>query len=357
MLLPSSRRLTLTIFLLSLTISLFGLVAVYNASVVEGYSVFNDKYHFAKQQLFWILAGILVFLTLSRFPPLSFKKVALPLFLTALFFLLLVLIPGIGAKVLGARRWLALGPVRFQPSELMKLSLIVYLSVWLQSKRSLSSFIAIIFLCLGLIMLQPDLGTAIIIATTSFIIYYLSGTSVNKLFAFSGLLGLIVSLLILFSPYRLQRLKTFLDPTSDPLGSSYHINQILLSLGSGNWFGVGLGRSRQKYAYLPEATTDSIFAIIAEETGFIGGLFTVALLLALTLLAFKIAHQQSDSFAKLLASGVAVLIMTQTFLNIASMTALVPLTGVPLPLISYGGSSMLTIFAALGILSSVARHQ
>ncbi len=343
-------------FLTLLLVSL-GVIAVYNASVVDAYTLFNNKYYFALQQLKWAVLGITAMLIISRFPPVLFKRLAPSFLIISLVLMLAVLIPGIGNKVLGARRWINLLGFTLQPSEFTKLALMLYLSSWLEKDQPLISFTAIITPILALIMLQPDLGTAIIIASSSILLYFISGADISKLLTliFGG--GAIGLLLILSSAYRRARLLTFLNPTSDPLGSSYHINQILIALGSGGLIGVGLGRSRQKYQYLPEATTDSIFAIIGEEMGFIGGLVIIFLLLALVYVGFRIARQSQVRFNQLLAASISGLFATQVLLNLAAMVAIVPLTGIPLPLISYGGSSLITLLSGIGILLSIARYE
>ncbi|MBI2326024.1 putative lipid II flippase FtsW [Candidatus Collierbacteria bacterium] len=344
------------ITILSVVISLIGLIVVYNASVVEAFTDFSDRYYFAKQQLVWLSLGLVVYFVTSRFGPKHLKKISFAFFVLSLIAMILVLVPGVGLRLQGARRWISLGPFRFQPSELLKTSLVIYLATWLETPKDIKKFAVLLAVCLGLIMLQPDLGTAVIVAALGFGLFYLSGSAIKEIVLFFTCLIAGAVILIIASPYRLERLKTFLDPISDPLGRSYHINQVLIGLGSGGLSGIGLGRSRQKYSYLPEATTDSIFTIVGEELGFIGGVFLITLLLSLSLLAFRVASQAGDQFSRLLAAGVALLFSTQTFVNLASMVALVPLTGVPLPLISYGGSSLVTTFLALGILASVARH-
>jgi cell division protein FtsW len=341
---------------LSVFISLIGLLAVYNASVVEAFNDFHDKYHFAKQQLVWLFLGLTIYLIISRVSLKFLKKNAPLFFVFSLLSMVLVLIPGLGLRLQGARRWLALGSFNFQPSELLKASLVVYLATWLEKPKEMKRFALLLATCLGLIMLQPDLGTAVVVGVIGFGLFYLSGASSRDIIIFISSLAISGLVLIFSSSYRLERLKTFLEPTADPLGRSYHINQVLIGLGSGGLTGVGLGRSRQKYAYLPEATTDSIFTIVGEELGFIGGTILIGLLLSLSLLAFRIASLARDQHQRLLASGIALLLSAQTFVNLASMVALVPLTGVPLPLISYGGSSLISTFVALGILASVARH-
>lgn len=350
------KSLFIPLTFLSLFISLLGLIAVYNASVIEGFNAFNDRFYFAKQQFSWLIIGVVVFFVISRLKPQFFRRFALPFLVISLLLMLLVVIPGIGVKVQGARRWLSFGFFRLQPSELLKVSLVLYLSVWLENKRKIQSFLALLAVSLGLVLLQSDMGTAVVVGSICFGLYFLSGSPMKHVAIIVGLIFVSTALFIATSPYRLERLRTFVDPTQDTLGRSYHINQVVLGLGSGGMFGVGLGRSRQKYSYLPEATTDSIFAIIGEEAGFVGGATLILLLLSLCLLAFKIASRTTNQYQMLVASGVALLISSQTIVNLSAMVALIPLTGVPLPLISYGGSSLISTFISLGILGSIARN-
>lgn len=353
---PKSR-LGLTITLLIFFLCLWGIVTVYNASVVEAYRDFNNKYHFATQQLKWLGLGFCFFLIAAKIPLSWVRKASLPFFIFSLFLMLIVLVPSIGGKVMGARRWINLAGFTLQPSELMKLSLIIYLSHWLEKERSFGTFLLLLVGVLGLTMLQPDLGTAIVLASSGFIMYYLSGAPLIQLLTL-GFGGAIASLILIFSStYRRARLLTYLDPTQDPLGASYHINQVLLALGSGGWLGIGLGRSRQKYEFLPEATTDSIFAVMGEEIGFLGCLVIIALLISLCLLIIKVALRSNARFNQLLAGGIAVWFASQTLLNLAAMAALVPLTGIPLPLISYGGSSLVTILTGLGLVINIVSSE
>ena len=350
------NRLPLTLLLAGILVACFGLVAIYDASVIDAFRTFEDKFHYVKQQAVWICIGVVAALVTSSFPTAFLKKYAHIIYGATLFLVVIVLIPGIGSKYLGARRWIDIGITVIQPSELLKIGLVIYLAKWLETERTLKQFLAFIGLNIILVMLEPDLGTSIIIIGTSFMMYYLSGAKIKDIATFCAVLLLAISALILVSPYRVNRLKTFLDPTTDPLGSSYHINQILYGLGSGGLNGVGLGKSRQKYAYLPEATTDSIFVIIAEEFGFIGSSLLIAVLVGLLLSSFKVAMNVNDKFDKLLASSISLLFLIQIFVNLSSMVALVPLTGVPLPFISYGGSSLVTNFIALGLLINIAKH-
>lgn len=347
----------LSLFLLTVLICSLGLVAVYNSSVVEAFNQFHDKYHFVKQQAILTIFGLISFIVISRIPIGLIRKLAPYAFAVSLFLMLIVLIPGIGMRLQGARRWINLGFTVLQPSEPFKVALVLYLAYWLEKPRQIKQFISVLGLSLILVMLQPDLGTTIVIGTTAFLVYYLSGAPVKELFIIATSALIFGIIMIVTSSYRLQRVQTFLDPTNDPLGSSYHINQVLLGLGSGGWLGVGLGRSIQKHAYLPEATTDSIFAVVGEELGFVGGVTLMALMLVLVLYAFKLSLRAKSTFGKLAAAGIAGLVAVQTFLNISAMVALVPLTGVPLPLISYGGSSLFAVLSALGILASAAQEK
>ncbi|KKU42560.1 MAG: Bacterial cell division membrane protein, partial [Microgenomates group bacterium GW2011_GWA1_46_7] len=294
----------------------------------------------------------------SRFHPQFFAKMAPLVMVVGLILLLLVAIPGIGTKVMGARRWLIVPGVKFQPAELIKLIEIVYLSLWLQAKKvTLLQFGIFTALVGGLIMLEPDMGTTLVVVALAITMYFLAGYPLRH-FVLVGGVGIVVGIIfIVTSSYRLDRVKTFFNPTIDPQGSSYHIRQVLLALGSGGMTGVGIGRSRQKYEYLPEATTDSIFAVAGEELGFIGaGLLILAFLYLLSLI-FQLATHTHDSYSKLLVAGVGAWFSLQFILNLAAMVALTPLTGVPLPLVSYGGSALVTMLAGIGIVLSVARTE
>ncbi|MBI4035299.1 MAG: putative lipid II flippase FtsW [Candidatus Chisholmbacteria bacterium] len=333
----------------------FGILMVYNASVVEAFSRFSDKFYFAKLQLRWVALGLVSLFITSYIPYQKLAKVSLPLFLISLFLLIVVLIPGVGVKVQGARRWLSFGPLTLQPAEIVKLTFVLYLASWLEKHQSFWPFMLLSGIVLGLVVLEPDLGTAVVITTTGFLVYFLSGAPLFALIIL-GLTGFLVSLiLILSSGYRKARLLTFFNPTQDPLGTSYHIRQILIALGSGGLFGLGIGRSRQKYAYLPQATTDSIFAIIAEELGFLGAAAVIALVLLVMYRGFKIASHSPNRLGQLLAGGITSWLGLQAFINLASMVVIVPLTGVPFPFISYGGSSLFISLTAIGILLNISR--
>lgn len=351
------KRFDLALLMMVLAISLFGLVMVYNASVMEAWLLFSDKYHFLKFQSLWLAAG-LFFMFLMTYIPLELVKKSAPVVLIInLILLIVVLIPGMGSQTFGARRWLNFGPFSPQPTEMVKLTLSIYLAAWLIKQRSFRHYLLILGLVLGLIMLQPDLGTAAVIVFTSISVYYISGANWLNLFILGiggGLSGLG---LIFSSSYRKERLLTFLNPAHDPLGSSYHIRQALIAIGSGGLFGLGLGQSRQKYQFLPQVTTDSIFAVIAEELGFIGAAAVIILLFMIIFRAFKIARGSSDNFSRLLASGITSWLAIQTVINLAAMLSLLPLTGVPLPFISYGGSSLIITLTGIGLLLNISRYQ
>jgi len=336
-------------------LTIFGILMVYDASIIEAYQQFGDKLHFARLQLMWGLAGLSLMVVVSFIHHQIYQKFALPLFLLTLFFLVLVLIPGIGSKVQGARRWFPLGPVGFQPSELAKITVTIYLSSLLAKRQQIIPFIIVLSLTLGLIMFEPDLGTAVIIATIAILLYFLSGAPLTAIIITGIVAAVIGTMLIFSSPYRTARLKTYLDPTSDPLGASYHIRQILIALGSGGLFGQGIGRSRQKYQYLPEATTDSIFAIVGEELGFLGAFALIGLFTIIIWRGFLIASSSNNKFSQLLASGITGWFAFQVIINLSAMVSLLPLTGVPLPFISYGGSSLITSLSGIGILLNISK--
>ena len=349
----STRIVSMTIILLG-----FGLIMIYSASVAEGARDFGSKWHFVLLQLKWASVGLVGMIIASLIPPKLWEKLAPLMLLVGLFLLLLVIIPGIGTKVQGARRWLVLPGIVLQPAELIKFIEIIYLSSWLHSRKiTLPQFGFFVALVAGLIMLQPDMGTTLVVTLLAVTMYFLSGYPIKHLLSIGGVGLVLGTIMIIAEPYRLSRVKTFIDPLHDTQGSSYHIRQVLISLGSGGISGLGIGRSRQKYAYLPEATTDSIFAVVGEELGFIGGITLILAFLYYLSLIFKVAAGEHDKFSSSMVAGVGAWIGLQVCLNLAAMVALTPLTGVPLPLVSYGGSALITMLGGVGLVLSVARHQ
>ncbi len=345
------------LFILTLVLTVLGLIVVADASSPAAISNFSDRFYYVKQQAVWGLIGLGALLVASNVRYTFWEKVATPLFVASILLLILVLIPGIGVKVMGARRWIVLGTISIQPSEIVKLALAIYIAkVAASEKGSLSYFLPIAIVG-GLIMLQPDLGTTLVVAAAAMVQIFVAGAN---LLHFVGALatGAFASfVLIMTSSYRRDRLMTFLQQSKDPLGKSYHIRQVLLALGSGGLFGVGLGQSRQKFLFLPEAATDSIFAVFAEEIGFVGGVILIGLFLFFIFRGLKIATTAPDRFSKILATGIVAWIGVQVFLNIGSMVALVPLTGIPLPFFSYGGSALTMTLLATGILLNISKYE
>lgn len=345
-----------SLLLLVLILLGVGLVMVYEASVVDAFSRFDDAFHFVKLQLKWALIGLGSMLFVSRIALDKLKKLTVYGFAGSLLLLVLVLLPGLGNEVKGASRWLDLGVFSFQPSELIKLTMIFYFSALFEKTTKLKPFVISLAVVVGLVMLQPDLGTTLVIGLVAISLYFLAGAPLLHLLALTTSAITAVSILIFSSSYRRDRFFTFLDPDKDPLGTSYHIRQIIIALGSGGIFGKGIGRSMQRFRYLPEATTDSIFAVFAEEVGFVGTLVLISLYLAIAYKGLSIAANSKDRFSSLLASGVTLLIISQAFLNLSAMGALVPLTGITLPLVSYGGSSLVTTLIGVGILLNLSRY-
>lgn len=346
---------------------IFGIILVYDASVVVSHDVFGGKYHFLILQAIWVILGSLAALVVYRVGYQRWAKVSFPLLVISLLFLFLTVIarflPTVFdtfiPEVYGARRWIIIpGRISFQPSELTKFGSILYFSAWLaKGDRSPIPFFFLLSLLAGLIIVQPDFGTAAILVAVVLSIYFVSGVSLFKLVPLVGFILAAGLAFIYSSPYRVERLQTYLNPSAaDPLKSGYHIKQVLIALGSGGLAGQGFGESRQKYSYLPEVTTDSIFAVVGEEMGFVGASILVALFMFLIYRSFLVALRSKTKLGQLVAVGVASWLAVQIAVNLAAMTALVPLTGIPLPLISYGGSSMLFMMMGLGLLLSVSKE-
>lgn len=340
-------------------LTLFGLIMVYNASSFIAYRDFGDKYHYFKDQIAWVLLGFTAMAFFSRLDYHLFYKLAVPILVSAICLLIAVFLPGLSVHALGARRWINLGVTILQPAEYVKLALSIYLAAWFSNKEKgrVLPFVLLVGFVLLLIMLEPDMGTASIVLSQSLAVYFLSGGSLVSFALGIPLIGILGFILIKLEPYRAARLTAFLNAGSSLEGTSYHVRQILIAFGSGGLMGVGLGNSLQKYAYLPENTTDSIFAIIAEELGFFGATILIILLVAVVARGFLIATKSKDNFGKLLAAGITTFLGTQMLLNLASMTALLPLTGVPLPFISYGGSSLIIDLSAVGMLLNISRQK
>ncbi len=337
-------------------LSLFGLLMVYDSSQVEAYQKFSDSYHFFKSQALWMVLGFLGLAIFSFIDYHILQKFSLIAFAGSVVLLLLVFVPGLGVEAGGAHRWLKLG-ITIQPAELIKLAVILLFANLFQKGTRAAPFlitVALVSLIVGL--LQKDLGSAIVFNLIAFGIYFVAGGPIIGFLGFLGLgiLGFVG--FVLTSPYRMRRVLAFLDPFSDPQGFSYHISQVLIALGSGGILGLGIGQSRQKFAYIPEVTTDSIFSVIGEEFGLVGGFVLLVIFGFIFSRGIKIAQNAPDNFGKLLAAGLTIWLGAQAIINLAAMVSLVPLTGVPLPFISYGGSALLANLISVGILINISKQ-
>lgn len=336
-----------------------GFIFIFEASAVRASTFFGNSFYFFKAQLLWFFIGILAmfifsFIDYRRLYFISFFSLIFTFFL-----LFIVLIPGVGYMVGGARRWINFGFFNFQPTELAKFSIIIYLSSWFansKEKKNFFSFLFLISLLIFLIILQPDMGTAIIVFLIGVIIYFQAGMTLMNFFVLFLISFFSFYFLIKISPYRLNRFLAFLNPSLDPKGIGYHINQIFISLSNGGLFGQGFGVSRQKYLFLPEAHTDSIFAIIAEEYGFLGCLFLIFLYLIFIYKIYYLVKLSPDKLSQLLSTGIFAFFNLQVIINLAGIVGLFPLTGVPLPFISYGGSNLIISYILIGILLNIEKR-
>lgn len=353
------KRVDFPLVISVVVLSLFGLLMIYDASSYVAFRDFHDKYHYLKDQGVWLLLGYISMFFFSLFDYRKLYYLVIPILISAIGLLVLVFIPGLSVYALGARRWVNFGFFVLQPAEFVKLALAIYLSAWFSKKEKgrFMAFLLLIGLVLGLVMLQPDTGTASIIMIEAMVAYFLSGGTIKHFLMLIPVVLTAGFVLIKLEPYRLARLTTFLNPENDTQASSYHVRQILIALGSGGITGLGIGNSIQKYAYLPENTTDSIFAIIAEEFGFIGSVCLILLFAVVIWRGFLIAAYAKDTFGKLLAATIISYLGAQVIINLSAMTALVPLTGIPLPFISYGGSAFVVNMAAIGILLNISRQR
>lgn len=342
-----------------------GLVMLFSASSVVSYARFGNTYHYFLRQLFALSISLAVFWLASRIDYHWWKKFASFFLLFSLFLLILVFIPGIRAEYGTSRSWINVFGYSFQPAELVKISFLIYLSTWLEAKKGeLSSltggivpFLAILGLISLLMLAQPDLGTLFIIAITSFAVFFAAGGKVSHIFLTVLLAALaLFAMLSLKSSYQSDRFRCYNDPQYSARDKCYQVNQSMIAVGSGGLFGRGLGESRQKFMYLPEVWGDSIFPIIAEETGFVFSTLLVLLYLFVFYRGLLIARGAPDIYGSSLAIGIVVWLAIQTFLNIGGMINLIPMTGVPLPFISAGGSATLSSLLSVGILINISKQ-
>lgn len=356
----TNKTLISTLFLLIA----FGLIMLSSAGVIEGQKKFDSAMYFLKHQfLYGVLPGLLLFFLISKVNYRFWRKAALPLLILFVGLMVLVFIPSFGLTVKGAQRWLDFGFFSFQPSEFLKLALVIYLAAWFSQRgasgsnwsNTIAPFVIVLGFVTLLLILQPDIKTLALIVLIGVSLYFFAGAKMSHILIFVLLLAILLGVLS-FEPYRWNRIKAYLNPAVDRQGVSYHVNQALLAVGAGGMFGLGFGQSRQKISYLPEPVGDSIFAIIVEELGFVGGAAVLALFMFLILILAKIAKNSPDQFGRLFVLGTAVWIAAQTFINIGAIIGLLPLTGVPLPFFSFGSSSLVALLTALGIVANVSRY-
>lgn len=350
---------------------ILGLLIISSAGVALGWQEkfgFDLYYHFKHQLLVGVLPGSLLFMFFWFFDYQRLEKFAAPMLYVSIGLLVLVLIPihGLTADWGTSRSWLNIFGFSLQPSEIVKLTFLIYLSAWLAKKEAhhfkevsdgLAPFAIILTVIAFLLYKEPDTGTMSIIVAMSLAVYFSAGGRLLHLswLGLSGVAGL--WLMLKLAPYRMDRFTTFMHPELDPQGKGYHINQALLAVGTGGWFGQGYGHSRQKFAYLPEPVGDSVFAITAEELGFFLASAIIALYVFVAVRGLKLASRCHDPFAKLLTVGIITWLTTQAFVNIGGIMGVLPLTGVTLPFISYGGTSMMMSLAAAGILANISKQE
>lgn len=343
---------------------ILGLILLFSASVVISQeNRGSSSYYFLHQLFYGGVVGVIAFIVVQKIDYKFWGKIALFVFFVSVVLLGLVFIPNLGYSHAGAQRWLTFSFLSFQPSEFLKLAFVIYLSAFLSKKsvqgdgvNTLIPFLIILAVIGGLMALQSDAGTLGLIAIVGFILYFVGGAKFYQLAIVGFTYIAAFFALIKFFPHRMARFIAFINPSVDPQGISYQINQALLAIGSGGLFGVGLGKSAQKYNYLPESMGDSIFAVAAEEIGFAGIMLLVALFFLFAFKGLRIAKKAPDDFGKLLAIGITSWIVVQAFINITAITGLIPLTGIPLPFVSYGGSALIIVLAGAGILVNISKH-
>jgi len=353
------------LILTTLFLVVVGLFMVSSASVMESFQVTgSNSYYFVRQMIFAAIGTGLWFF-LQRFDYHRFRPLATIALFIGIGLLAVVFIPGLGLEAGGSRRWIGAGDLTLQVTEVMKLALIIYLAFWFENKggrirgfyTTFLPFTLLLALISGLVIAEPDMGTAMVIVGIAVAMYFYAGGQVKHLLMLLTVGVLAGWAAIQAAPYRAARWLTFLNPARDPLGAGYHINQALIALGSGGLFGLGFGHSRQKFNFLPEASSDSILAIIGEELGLIGILFLVILPLSIFIWrGLKVAQNAPDFFGKLMAMGIVFWVGWQATINIGAITGLIPLTGVPLPFISQGGTSLVFVMIGSGILLNISRQ-
>lgn len=369
------------ILIFAIVMAVFGAIMIFDASVYQANTVFNDQFYFLKSQLIWLVVGTIPAVLVYFWDYRKLLKLSLPALVITIILLAAVLI--LGEATNGSKRWFSIGPIpKIQPAEFAKLTLIMYLANWLAKReykykdfrsamregfiKNLLGFLVILGIVAVLILLEPDLGTTMILCITCFLMFLMAGEDKTHTFASLSVILLLIPIAVLaaiLEPYRLQRIITFMSllftgEVADPQGSGYQMQQILIGIGSGGLFGKGFGQSRQRFGYLVENTafTDSIFAVILEELGFLGGTLIIMAWLVFLWRGLKVAMNAPDKQGRLLAAGITIWLVLQTLLNIAANVGFIPLTGMPIPLISYGGSSTIVSLIGFGILLNISKY-
>ena len=359
------KKLDISLFIAIIILALFGLMMIYSASSIWAEYKFNDSFYYFKRQLIFIVIGIFIMYTVSKIDYKVYYEKSNKILLICFILLILVLIPGIGSVRNGSRSWFGIGSLGIQPSEAAKLGLIIFTSKYLSNsskfiksyKKGVFPILGVVFLFFGLIMLQPDLGTGMILVVSIISLLFIAGVNM-KFFIGGGILGVIgVIVLIIIAPYRMDRITSFIDPWKDPLGTGFQIIQSLYAIGPGGLLGTGYLNSIQKQFYLPEPQTDFIFSIIAEEFGILGAIFVTSMFLFIIYKGLKVALKCNDLFGKYLAFGMIFQLSFQTMMNLMVVIGMIPVTGVTLPFLSYGGSSLLITMFSMGIILSISRNQ
>jgi cell division protein FtsW len=351
--------------MVTVVLALVGLIMVFSASAVVAGNRFHDSVFFLKRHLTWLALGFALLLTAAHLDYIVWRRLAAPLLILTAVLLLLVLIPSVGVMAKGARRWLRLGPVSIQPAEMAKLTVVLYLAAYLAKKEAvLQQFgrgflppLIIVGGIAGLILLQPDMGTAVVLGFLAMGLLFMAGARLTHLVCLVLVAAPVGMALILGSAYRRQRLMTFLAPWNDPTNAGFQLTQSFLAFGSGGAFGVGLGEGQQKLFFLPEAHTDFVLALVGEELGLLGSSAIIVLFAILVLKGFQIAGRAREPFGRHLALGITLSFGLQALINAAVVTGLLPTKGLTLPLVSYGGSSLLVSLLSVGILLSIGRDR
>jgi cell division protein FtsW len=354
----------LVLFGVVLALVSIGLIMVYSASSVVAYERLADSAYFFKRQGTWAILGLGVMWLARSVHYRRLRRLAGPLLVLGVVLLVAVLIPGIGRVAGGARRWIVAGPLSFQPVEVAKLAVLLYVAHFAARRgirirnlrHGLLPPLLVTGLCAALVLKQPDMGSAIMLSGVSLLVLFLAGARVAHLGLVLVAASPVVAAAVLLAQYRLQRILGFLDPWSDPQGRGFHVIQSLLAFGSGGLLGVGLGASSQKFFYLPERHTDFIFAIVGEELGLVGTGGLLVLFALFTYRGFRIARAAPDRFGALLAAGITATVAGQAMLNMGVATGLLPVTGIPLPFVSFGGSSLGMMMIKVGILLNISRY-